>query len=54
MPKVGGKKFSYDAKGVAAAKAEAARTGKKLEVPKRKRPRRPARSKLGQLAQRAY
>ncbi len=30
MPKVGNKHFSYDAKGKAAAKKEAARTGKKV------------------------
>jgi hypothetical protein len=30
MPKVGKKHFSYTAKGVAAAKAEAKRTGKKI------------------------
>jgi hypothetical protein len=51
MPRVGGKEFSYDAKGVAAAKAEAAKTGKPLVMPKKKSP--PARSRLGQLAQRA-
>tara|TARA_Y100001951_G_C11125171_1_gene175059 strand:- start:77 stop:238 length:162 start_codon:yes stop_codon:yes gene_type:complete len=53
MPKVGGKEFSYDAKGMAAAQAEAAKTGKKVKT-KKKRYRRPATSKLGQLAQRAY
>ena len=30
MPNVGGKKFSYDAKGKAAAKAEAKKTGKPM------------------------
>jgi hypothetical protein len=36
MPKVGNKHFSYTAKGVAAAKAEAKRTGKKMTVKKPK------------------
>lgn len=30
MPKVGGKHYSYDKKGVAAARREAKKTGKKL------------------------
>jgi len=39
MPKVGGKKFSYDKKGMAAAKKAAKATGKKMAVktkPKKK------------------
>ena len=52
MPKVVGKEFSYDAKGMAAAQAESAKTGKKVKT--KKRYRRPATSRLGQLAQRAY
>jgi hypothetical protein len=34
MPKVGMKEFSYGAKGMKAAKAEAMKTGKKLTVKK--------------------
>ena len=34
MPNVGGKKFSYTAKGVAAAKMEEMKTGKKMAVKK--------------------
>jgi len=32
MPKVGNKDFSYDAKGKAAAKKEASKTGKKVKM----------------------
>ena len=35
MPKVGKKKFDYTAKGKKAAKAYAAKTGKKVAKPKR-------------------
>jgi hypothetical protein len=34
MPNVGGKKFSYTAKGVAAAKMEEMKTGKKMVAKK--------------------
>lgn len=34
MPKVGNKEFSYSKAGYAAAKKEAAKTGKKMVVPK--------------------
>jgi hypothetical protein len=34
MPKVNGKMYAYDAKGMKAAKAEAMRTGKKMSVKK--------------------
>jgi hypothetical protein len=36
MPNVGKKKFDYTAKGKKAAKAYAAKTGKKVSKPKRK------------------
>tara|TARA_R110000824_G_C14720745_1_gene625075 strand:- start:340 stop:465 length:126 start_codon:yes stop_codon:yes gene_type:complete len=35
MPKVGGKKFAYGKKGVAAAKSYARKTGKKVKMPKK-------------------
>ena len=35
MPKVGGKKFAYGKKGVAAAKSYARKTGKKGKMPKK-------------------
>lgn len=34
MPRVGNKEFAYTAKGVAQAKAEAKKTGRKVVVPK--------------------
>jgi hypothetical protein len=37
MPKVGMKEFSYTAKGMAMAKAEAKKTGKKMVVKKAKK-----------------
>jgi hypothetical protein len=37
MPKVGSKHFSYTKAGYAAAKKEAAKTGKKMVVPKKKK-----------------
>ena len=37
MPKVGNKHFSYTAKGYAAAKKEARRTGKRMVVGKKQR-----------------
>jgi hypothetical protein len=36
MPMVGGKKYSYDAKGMAAAKKAAAKTGKPMQHSKPK------------------
>ena len=35
MPKVGSKEFPYTKEGYAAAKAEAAKSGKKMVVPKK-------------------
>lgn len=37
MPKVGKKEYSYTAKGMAMAKAEAKRTGKKMKSGKKKK-----------------
>jgi hypothetical protein len=37
MPMVGGKKFSYDAKGMAMAKKAAAKTGKTMKMAKAKK-----------------
>ena len=37
MPKVGNKHFSYTAKGYAAAKKEARRTGKRMVIGKKQR-----------------
>ena len=37
MPKVGGKHYAYTAKGMAKAKAEAKKTGKKVSYKKKKK-----------------
>ena len=39
MPKVGKAEFNYDSEGIAAAKAEAARTGKPMVSGKSKKPK---------------